>query len=189
MATHSNTLAWQIPWMEEPVRLQSMGSLGVRHNWATSLSLFTFMRWRRKWQPTPVCLPGESQGWGSLVGCHLWVAQSRTRLKRLSSSSRELQKGYYQTTSKGEVTCNSANSAGITTTYTVLGKCSNNSRNGYPLQYSCRENPKNREAWWAPCSPRHTVQAVGHDWVTLPCTMYLAPVPTTCEVLTLPPPL
>ena len=38
----------------------------------TSLSLFTFMHWRRKWQPTPVFLPGESQGWGSLVGCHLW---------------------------------------------------------------------------------------------------------------------
>ena len=40
--------------------------------YATSLSLFTFMHWRRKWQPTPVFLPGESQGWGSLVGCHLW---------------------------------------------------------------------------------------------------------------------
>ena len=39
---------------------------------ATSLSLFTFMYWRRKWQPTPVFLPGESQGWGSLVGCRLW---------------------------------------------------------------------------------------------------------------------
>ena len=37
----------------------------------TSLSLFTFMHWRRKWQPTPVFLPGESQGWGSLVGCRL----------------------------------------------------------------------------------------------------------------------
>ena len=35
-------------------------------------SLFTFMHWRRKWQPTPVFLPGESQGWRSLVGCHLW---------------------------------------------------------------------------------------------------------------------
>ena len=34
--------------------------------------LFTFMHWRRKWQPTPVFLPGESQGWGSLVGCRLW---------------------------------------------------------------------------------------------------------------------
>jgi len=65
-------LAWKIPWAEEPGRLQSMGSLRVRHNWATSLSLFTFMHWRRKWQPTPVFLPGKSQGCGSLVGCHLW---------------------------------------------------------------------------------------------------------------------
>ena len=64
-----------------------MGSLRVGHDWATSLSLFTFMHWRRKWQATPVFLPGESQGWGSLVGCSLGVAQSRTRLKWLSSSS------------------------------------------------------------------------------------------------------
>ena len=44
----------------------------VGHNWATSLSLFTLMHWRRKWQPTPVFLPGESQRRGSLVGCRLW---------------------------------------------------------------------------------------------------------------------
>ena len=69
MATHSSTLAWKIPWTEEPGRLQSMGSLRVRHDWATSLSLSTFMHWGRKWQPTPVFLPGESQGRGSLVGC------------------------------------------------------------------------------------------------------------------------
>ena len=49
MAPHSSTLAWKIPWMEEPGRLQSMGLLRVGHNWATSLSLFTFMHWRRKW--------------------------------------------------------------------------------------------------------------------------------------------
>ena len=72
MAPHSSTLAWKIPWTEELGRLQSMGSLGVGHDWATSLSLFTFMHWRRKWQPTPVFLPGESQGQGSLVGCRLW---------------------------------------------------------------------------------------------------------------------
>ena len=72
MAPHSNTLAWKIPWMKEPGRLQCMWSLRVGHDWATSLSLFTFMHWRRKWQPTPVFLPGESQGWGSLVGCCLW---------------------------------------------------------------------------------------------------------------------
>ena len=68
MAPHSSSLAWKIPWTEEPGRLQSMGSLRVGHDWATSLSLFTFMHWRRKWQPTPVVLPGESQGRGSLVG-------------------------------------------------------------------------------------------------------------------------
>ena len=72
MVPHSITLAWKIPWTEEPGGLQSMGSLVVRHDWATSLSLFTFMHWRRKWQPTPVFLPGESQGQWSLVGCHLW---------------------------------------------------------------------------------------------------------------------
>ena len=72
MATYSSTLAWKIQWTDEPCRLQSMGSRRVRHDWTTSLSFFTFMHWRRKWQPTPVFLPGESQGWWSLVGCHLW---------------------------------------------------------------------------------------------------------------------
>ena len=72
MAPHSSALAWKIPWMEEPGRLQSMGSLGVRHNWETSLSLFPFMHWRRKWHPPPAFLPGESQGPRSLVGCGLW---------------------------------------------------------------------------------------------------------------------
>ena len=134
MAPHSSTLAWKIPWTEEPGGLQSIGSLRVGHDWANSLSLFTFMHWRRKWQPTPVFSPGEPPGWRSLVGYSPWgreesdmterihfhfslscigegngtplrcsclenpsdggawwpavygVAQSRTRLKRLSSS-------------------------------------------------------------------------------------------------------
>ena len=72
MAPHYSTLAWRIPGMGESGGLPSMGSQRVGHNWATSLSLFTFMHWRRKWQPTPVFLPGESQGWGSLMGCRLW---------------------------------------------------------------------------------------------------------------------
>ena len=87
MAPHSSTLAWQIPWMEEPGRLQSVGSLGIGHDWTTSLWLFTFMHWRRKWQPTPVFLPGESQGWGAWWAAAYGVAQSQTRLKQLSSSS------------------------------------------------------------------------------------------------------
>ena len=72
MAPHSSTLAWKISWTEEPGRLQPMESLRVGHDSATSLSLFTFMHWRRKWQPTLVFLPGESQGQRSLVGCRLW---------------------------------------------------------------------------------------------------------------------
>ena len=72
MAPHSSTLAWKIPWVEEPGGLQSVGLQRVGHDWVTSLSLFTFMHWRRKWQPTPVVLPGESQGQGSLMGCCLW---------------------------------------------------------------------------------------------------------------------
>ena len=99
--THSSTLAWKILWTEEPGRLQSMESQRVRHDWVTSLSLFTFMRWRRKWQPTPVLLAGESQGRGSLVGysprcgrirhkwAHEWMTQKTSvlatrKLQRLS---------------------------------------------------------------------------------------------------------
>ena len=72
MAPHSSTLAWKIPWKEEPGGLQSMGLLRIGHHQETSVSLFTFVNWRRKWQPTPVLLPGESQGQESLVGYHLW---------------------------------------------------------------------------------------------------------------------
>ena len=64
MATHSSTLVWKIPWMVEPGRLRPMGSLRVRHDWASSLSLFAFMYWRRKRQTTPVFLPGNPRDGG-----------------------------------------------------------------------------------------------------------------------------
>ena len=90
MAPHSSTLAWKIPWTKEPDGLQSMGSWRVGHDWVTSLSLFTFMHWRRKWQPTRCsCLENprdRGAWWAAIYG----VAQSRTRLKRLSSSSRPI---------------------------------------------------------------------------------------------------
>ena len=74
MAPHSDTLVWKIPWTEEPGKLQSMGSNRVGHNWATSLSLFTFMHWRRKWQPTRVLawrIPGTGEPGGLLsMGSH-----------------------------------------------------------------------------------------------------------------------
>ena len=72
MAPHSSTLACSITWAEEPGGLLSMASRRFGHYWSTSLSVFTLMHWRRKWQPTPVFLPGEPQGRGSLVGCRLW---------------------------------------------------------------------------------------------------------------------
>ena len=87
MAPHSSTRAWKIPWTEEPGRLQSMGLLRVGHNWATSLSLFTFMHWRGNGNPLQCsCLENPVDGgawWAAVYG----AAQSWTRLKRLSSSS------------------------------------------------------------------------------------------------------
>ena len=78
MAPHSSTLAWKIPWAEEPGGLQSLGLQG------TSLSFFTFLLWRRKWQPTPVFLPGESQGQESLVGC-----RTRTELDTTEATKQQ----------------------------------------------------------------------------------------------------
>ena len=90
MATLSSTLAWKIPWAEEPGRLQSLGSRRVRHDWVTSLSLFSFMHWRRIWQPTPRFLPGESQGWWSLVGCCLWGCTVRQDWSDLATAVAKL---------------------------------------------------------------------------------------------------
>ena len=80
MATHSSTLAWKIPWMEEPGGLQSMGLLR-----ATSLSLFTFMHWRRKWHPTPAFLPGKPYGQRSLWGYSPWGRKELDTTKQVSS--------------------------------------------------------------------------------------------------------
>ena len=66
MAPHSSTLAWKIPWTEEPGRLQTVGSWRVGNDWVTSLSLFPFMHWRRKWQATPLAwrIPGTGEPGG-----------------------------------------------------------------------------------------------------------------------------
>ena len=85
MAPHSSTLVWKTPWMEEPGKLQSMGSLRVGHDWATSLSLSCI----GEGNGNPLqcsCLenPRDGQAWWAAI---YGVAQSRTQLKRLSSSS------------------------------------------------------------------------------------------------------
>ena len=64
---------------------------GVAKSW-TQLSDFTFMHWRRKWKPTPVFLPGESQEVRSLVGCHLWgLTESDTNWSNLAAAAAHYQ--------------------------------------------------------------------------------------------------
>ena len=98
MAPHSSTLAWKIPWTEEPGRLQSLGSLRVRHNRATALSLFTFMHWRRKWQPTRVLAwriprtgePGGLPSMGSHWVKHDWRDLAAAAAAALAYRNREI---------------------------------------------------------------------------------------------------
>ena len=87
MAPHSSTLAWKIQWMEETGKLQSLGSRRVGHDWATSLSLFTFMHWRRNGNPLQCSCLENPRGGGAWWAATYGVAQSRTQLMRLSSSS------------------------------------------------------------------------------------------------------
>ena len=85
MAPHSSTLARKIPWMEEPGRLQSMGSWRVGYNWATSVSLSCI----GAGNGNPLqcsCLENPRDGGASRAAVY-GAAQSRARLKRLSSSS------------------------------------------------------------------------------------------------------
>ena len=102
--------------------------------------------WRRAWQPSPVFLPGESQGQRSLVGCCLW-GRTETRLKRLSSSSSRI--------------CLQCRKFGF---HPGWGRFPGEG-NGNPVQFPCLGNPMDRGAWWA------TVPAVTrlrHDLATKP---------------------
>ena len=83
--THSSTLAWKIPWMEKPGRLQSMGSLRVRHDWVTSLSLsFIGEGNGNPLQCSSLENPSDGRAWWAAI---YGITQNRTRLKWLSSSS------------------------------------------------------------------------------------------------------
>ena len=170
MAPHSSTLAWRIPWMEELGRLQSMGSLRVGHNGATSLSLFTFMHWRRKWQPISCSFLENPRDGGAWWAAIYRVAQSRIRLTRLSSNTPL----YICTTAflswrrqwhptpvllpgkshgwRSLVGCSPWGREESDTTdrlhfhfsLSCIGE-----ENGNPLQCSCLENPRDGGAWWA----------------------------------------
>ena len=90
MAPHSSTLAWKIPWTEEPARLQSMGLLRVGHDWATSLSLFLSCIGEGNGSPLRCSCPENPRDGGAWWAAVYGVTQSRTRLKWLSSSSSSL---------------------------------------------------------------------------------------------------
>ena len=131
------------------------------------------MHWRRQWQPTPVFLPGESQDGGAWWAPVYGVAQSRTRLKRLSSSSRRLFWNNFAFTEKlqrwyrkipwrrnrlltpvslgfpgGSDSKESSCNVGDLGLIPGLGRSPGEGK-GYPLQCSCLENPRNGGAWWA----------------------------------------
>ena len=146
--TSSYSLAWKIPWMEKPGRLQSMGSLRVRHDCVTSLSLFTFMHWRRKWQPTPVFLPENPRDgrawWAAVYG----VAQSRTWLKWLSSSSSYNHRSQFlEITQVALLVKNPLTNASEARNTSFIPESGRSPRvgNSNPLQYSCLGNPMDRE--------------------------------------------
>ena len=139
----------KIPWMEKSGGLQSMELLRVGHDGATSLSLFTFMHWRRKWQPTPVFLPGESQGWQSLVGCHLW---GRTESDTTEATSQQQQQQNICSSipswlSGKEYACQCKRPRDVD--LIPRSERSPGEENGNPPQYSCLENSMYRGAWRA----------------------------------------
>ena len=143
MAPHSSTLAWKIPWIEEPGGLQSMGSLRVGE---TTVRLpFHFSLWcigEGNGNPLQCsCLedPRDKGAWWAAV---YGVAQSRTQLKRLSSSSSSSSRGFPGGWDGKESACN----AGATGLIPESGK-SPGEGNGSPLQYSCLENSVDRGAW------------------------------------------
>ena len=150
MAPHSSTLAWKIPWTEEPGRLQDPCSpWGRKESDTTERLHFHFsLSCIGEGNGNPLqcsCLENPRDGrawWASIYG----VAQSRTRLKQLSSSSSS-------SGSDGkESACSAGDSGLIPESRRTPGE-----KNGYPLQYSCLENSMVRGAWWS------TVHEVGHD--------------------------
>ena len=134
MAPLSSTFTWKIPWTEEPGGLQSMEWRRVGHDWATSLSLFTFMHWRRKWQPTHSSvlawrIPGTVEPGGlSSMGSHR-VGHDWSNLAAAAAGFPSGSIGKEYTYNVGDL--------GL-----IPGmRRSHGEGHGNPLQYSCLENP------------------------------------------------
>ena len=162
MAPHSSTLAWKIPWMEKPGRLQSMGSWRVGHDWVTSLSC------TGEGNGNPLqcsCLenPGDRGAWWASV---YGAAQSWTQLKRLSSSRsshsnrRKISLPWWL--SGKDLSANAGDMGSVS----GLGR-SNAERNGNPFAWKIQFAKE-------PCGLQTMVlQRVGRDWVTWTTNKYL----------------
>ena len=96
------------------------------------------MHWRRKWQPTPVFLPGEFQGPGSLVGCRLWGRTESDMTEATQQQQQDLPGG-----SDGKASVYNAGDPG---SIPGSGRSPGEGK-GNPLQYHCLENPMDRGAW------------------------------------------
>ena len=168
MAPHSSPLAWKIPWMEKPGRLQSMGSPRVGHHWETSLSLFTFMHWRRKWQPTPVFLSGECHGQRGLVGYSLRGCKELDTTKQLTRRRQwhptlvllpgksHGRRSLVGCSPWGHQESDMTEHLHFHFSLSCIGE-----GNGNPLQCSCLENPRDGGAW------RAAVYGAAQSWTRL----------------------
>ena len=124
--------------------LQSMGWWRVGHDWVTSISLFTYMHWRRKWQPTPVFLPRKSQGRGSMVGCRLWgYSESDT-----TDVTQQQQQPLFLGFPGGSVVKNlpAVQETQETRVWSLGGEHPLEGKHGNLLHYSCLETPVDRGA-------------------------------------------
>ena len=102
------------------------------------------MHWRRKWQPTPVFLPGESQGWRSLVGCHLWGCTELDMTSDLAAAAARMLQVALVVKNPPAKTGDKGDCCSIPGLRRSPGGW-----HGNPLLYSCPENPVDRGAWRA----------------------------------------
>ena len=176
MATHSSTLAWKIPWTEEPGRVQSMGSLGVRRNWATSLSLSLSASQLLKTSTCGLSICCSLVGWLTslqhgdcrLVRLPIWL---RAQIMSFSANNVEVVLSSWPTFRRfssfpgGTVvksTCHCRRHRKCRFDSWVRENPPENKMATHS-GYFCLENPMARGAWWATV---HRSKRVVCNWVT-----------------------
>ena len=153
MATHSSTLAWKIPWMQEPGRLQSMGSWRVGHDWSDLAAAAA--AWSKDTDKRAVYFTATAVNCEFFLSSLHHVIHIQKKLARFHHCHLVKEQGGYKLTplpnlgfpassDSKKPTCH----VGDLDSILGLGR-SSGEVNGYPLQYSCLGNPMNRRAWQA----------------------------------------